>query len=146
MRRNNLDNPLFIFFILILTIIVNTISSIYFLSITLAGLVFTAFFVCLKKKYYYSLFLTILAFLFIEVNSGLRPLSLTLLSLFIHVYVLPYINRIMSFSKLNTYLYITIFYIGILILWSFQTEITSTIFFSIILNIFIDFILFGVMI
>ena len=146
MRRNNLDNPLFIFFIFILTIIVNTISSIYFLSITLAGLVFTAFFVCLKKKYYYSLFLTILAFLFIEVNSGLRPLSLTLLSLFIHVYVLPYINRIMSFSKLNTYLYITIFYIGILILWSFQTEITSTIFFSIILNIFIDFILFGVMI
>ena len=146
MRRNNLDNPLFIFLILILTISVNTISSIYFLSITLAGIVFTAFFVCLKKRYYYSLFLTILAFLFIEVNSGLKPLSLTLLSLFIHIYILPFINRIMSFSKLNTYLYIIVFYLGILILWSFQTEITSTIFFSIILNIFIDFILFGVMI
>jgi len=43
MTRNNLDNPLFLFIVLIIAITINTIASIHFLLIMLSGIIFTAF-------------------------------------------------------------------------------------------------------
>ncbi|MDZ7818298.1 MAG: hypothetical protein U5K55_06645 [Aliarcobacter sp.] len=89
MTRNNLDNPFFLFIVLLIAITVNTISSIHFLLVMLAGILFTAFYRCLRKRYLYSLAFVIIAFLFIEINTGLKPFSLSLLSLFIYVFILP---------------------------------------------------------
>ena len=80
MTRNNLDNPIFLFIVLIMAITVNIISSIHFLLITFAGILFTAFYRCLRKRYLYSLTFVVIAFLFIEINTGLKPFTLTLLS------------------------------------------------------------------
>ena len=85
MTRNNLDNPFFLFLVLLMAITINTIFSIHFLLIMFAGILFTAFYRCLKKRYLYSLAFVIIAFLFIEVNTGLKPFSLSLLSLFIYI-------------------------------------------------------------
>ena len=67
MTRNNLDNPIFLFIVLIIAITVNTIASIHFLLIMFAGVLFTAFYRCLRKRYLYSLTFVILAFLFISI-------------------------------------------------------------------------------
>lgn len=142
-ERNNLENPLFLFTFLLIAIILNTIASIHFLLIMLSGILFIAFYICLKNKYLYSLFFVILTFLFIEVNSGFKPLSLSLLSLFIYIFVLPKISRTVSFSSLNNYLYIIIFYIGVIIIWSLSTDINETIVKAIVLNILIDLIFLG---
>lgn len=146
MRRNNLDNPLFLFTLLILAIMINTVASIHFLLIMLAGVLFMAFFVCLKKKYFYSLFFVILTFVFIEINSGLKPLSLTLLSLFLYIFIIPNIKRTIAFSSLNSSIYISLFYIGVLGIWSLSSNINETVFSAIIVNIIIDLLFFGVFI
>lgn len=142
-ERNNLENPLFLFTFLLIAIVLNTIASIHFLLIMLSGILFIAFYICLKKKYLYSLFFVILTFLFIEVNSGFKPLSLSLLSLFLYIFVLPKISRTVSFSSLNNYLYIIIFYIGVIIIWSLSTDINETVAKAIVLNILIDLIFLG---
>jgi len=146
MTRNNLDNPIFLFMLLLFAVLLNAISSVYFILIMLSGLLFIAFFVCLKRKYLYSLFFIVIAFLFIEANSGLKPLSLTLLSLFLYIFVLPKINRTVSFSSLNAYIYITIFYLGLLFVWSLSADINEAMVKAIVLNIMIDLVLFGVLI
>jgi len=146
MTRNNFDNPVFLFTLLVFAVILNAISSVYFLLIMLSGLLFMAFFVCLKRKYLYSLFFIVIAFLFIEINSGLKPLSLTLLSLFLYIFVLPKINRTMSFSELNSYIYIIMFYLGVLFIWSLSSDINEAMTKAIVLNILIDLVLFGVLI
>ena len=144
-ERNNLENPLFLFTFLLIAIVLNTVASIHFLLIMLSGILFIAFYICLKKRYLYSLFFVILTFLFIEVNSGFKPLSLSLLSLFLYIFVLPKISRTVSFSSLNNYLYIIIFYIGVIIIWSLSTDINETIAKAIILNILIDLIFLGIL-
>ena len=144
-ERNNLENPLFLFTFLLIAIVLNTVTSIHFLLIMLSGILFIAFYICLKKRYLYSLFFVILTFLFIEVNSGFKPLSLSLLSLFLYIFVLPKISRTVSFSSLNNYLYIIIFYIGVIIIWSLSTDINETIAKAIILNILIDLIFLGIL-
>lgn len=146
MRRNNLDNPLFLFILLVIIITVNTISSIHFLLIMLAGVLFTAFYNCLKKKYLYSLILVIFTFLFIEINTGLKPFSLTMLSFFLYIFIIPRIENIVSFSSLNPYIYIILFYIGVLTLWHFSGGLSENIFTVLSINAIIDLIFFGVFI
>ncbi len=144
MTRNNLHNPIFLFSLLILIIIINTISSIHFMMILFAGILFMSFSICLENKYFYSLFFISLTFIFIEMNMGFKPLTLSLLSLFLYIFILPIINRIMSFSKLNEYIYILFFYIGIIIIWSITMNMTFDIFITIFINIIIDLLFFGV--
>lgn len=146
MRINNLDNPLFIFLLFLITIFANTISSIYFFPILLLGMLFMAFFVCLKKRYYYSLSFIVISFLFVELNNGFKPFSITLLATFIYIFIAPYIKRVLSFDTLNPYIYISIFYLGIYILWSFHNELTTQLNYTLFINLIIDFILFGVLI
>ena len=146
MTRNNLDNPIFLFTFLLVAITINTISSIHFLLIMLAGVCFIAFYTCLKRKYWYSLFFVILTFMFIEINSGLKPLSLIMLSLFIYIFIIPSTHRIMSFSTLNEYLYILIFYFGVFLIWVMTIGMSDSFIAIIFVNIIIDLLFFGVFI
>lgn len=143
MKKNILDNPFFTFFIFILTIITNTISSVYFTSVMLAGFVFLAFIKCVKNKYYYSLFFILLAFLFIELNNGFYPFSLILLAIFSYIFIIPRISQVMSFSGLNYFVYVLWFYSAILIIWAFANTINFTLVSTLFLNIIVDFILIG---
>ena len=88
MTKSNLDNPFFLFIILSLVVMVNTISSIHFLLVMFAGILFTIFYRCLKERYLYSLAFVVIAFLFIEVNTGLKPFTLSLLSLFLYIFTI----------------------------------------------------------
>ena len=144
MTRNNLDNPIFLFIVLLIAITINTVSSIHFLLVMLAGILFTAFYRCLKKRYLYSLSFVVIAFLFIEINSGLKPFSLTLLSLFIYVFIIPKGDSNSSYDLANSYVYMLFFYIGLFIMWSLFYNMDDRIFLALLLNILFDFIFFGV--
>ena len=144
MTRSNLDNPIFLFILLILIVTVNAISSIHFLLIMFAGILFTAFYRCLKKRYLYSLTFVVIAFLFIEINTGLKPFSLTLLSLFIYVFILPKDENYTAYNMSSSYIYIIFFYIGLLVMWTivfgFDLDISVILF----INLIIDLMFFGV--
>ena len=143
MSRNNLDNPLFLFIVLLLIIAVNTISSIHFLLIMFAGILFTAFYRCLKKRYLYSLTFVVITFLFIEINTGLKPFSMTLLSLFIYIFILPKDESQTSYNSSSAYLYIIFFYIGLVIMWSILFGIHPHLIATLIINALIDLIFLG---
>ena len=143
MTRNNLDNPIFLFIVLLIAITVNIISSIHFLLIMFAGILFTAFYRCLRKRYLYSLTFIVIAFLFIEVNMGLKPFTLSLLSLFIYVFVLPKDENHTSYNLSSSYVYIIFFYLGLLILWSVIFELNTQILLTLFANLMIDLLFFG---
>ena len=144
MTRSNLDNPIFLFILLVLIVTVNAISSIHFLLVIFAGILFTAFYRCLKKRYLYSLTFVVIAFLFIEINTGLKPFTLSLLSLFLYIFILPKDENYSYDNLSSSYIYILIFYIGLLIIWSVVFELNETILITIFVNILIDLIFFGV--
>jgi hypothetical protein len=144
MTRNNLDNPIFLFIVLLIAITINAIASIHFLLIMFAGILFTAFYRCLRKRYLYSLTFVVIAFLFIEINTGLKPFTLTLLSLFIYIFILPKDEKHTSYNLSSSYIYIIFFYIGLLILWSIIFGLNTHILITLAINIIIDLIFFGV--
>ncbi len=146
MIRNNLENPIFLYILLILIVTINTISSIHFLLIMLAGVLFNAFYICLKKRYLYSLFAVIVTFLFVEINSGLKPFSLVLLSFFLYVFIIPRLEKFVSFSKINNYLFILLFYIGVMVIWQFNFTTDNNITSVLLFNMLIDLIFFGLFI
>ena len=143
MSRNNLDNPIFLFIVLLLIIAVNTISSIHFLLIMFAGILFTAVYRCLKKRYLYSLTFVVITFLFIEINTGLKPFSMTLLSLFIYIFILPRDESQTSYNSSSAYLYIIFFYIGLIVMWSILFGIHPHLIATLIINALIDLIFLG---
>lgn len=144
MTKSNLDNPIFLFIILSLVVMVNTISSIHFLLVMFAGILFTIFYRCLKERYLYSLAFVVIAFLFIEINTGLKPFTLSLLSLFLYIFILPKDENYSYDNLSSSYIYILIFYIGLLIIWSIVFELNETMIITIFANILIDLIFFGV--
>lgn len=146
MKINNLDNPYFIVLLSIFVVITNTISSIKFFPILALGILFMAFFVCLKKRYYYSLTIVIATITFIEMNNGFKPFSISLIATFVYVFLVPNINRIFSFSSLNSYIYMIVFYIGVTIVWSINHDINLFYVSIILINLIIDFMIFGVFI
>ena len=127
-----------------MAVTINTISSIHFLLIMFAGIIFTAFHICLRKRYLYSLAFTIIAFLFIEINTGLKPFSLTLLSLFIYVFILPKDESYTSYNVASSYIYMGVFYLGLLIIWSIVFGLDFSLFLTLFINLIIDVIFFGV--
>ena len=144
MKKNILDNPFFLFLLFTATVITNTISSVYFLSVMLAGFVFLAFIKCVQNKYYYSIVFISLAMLFIELNNGFPPFSLILLSIFSYVFIIPKIKKVVSFSGLNYFIYILWFYTAMIFIWFLIEGINITLVGTIFLNIIIDFILVGI--
>ena len=145
MTKSNLDNPIFLFIILSLVVMVNTISSIHFLLVMFAGILFTIFYRCLKERYLYSLAFVVIAFLFIEINTGLKPFTLSLLSLFLYIFILPKDENYSYDNLSSSYIYILIFYIGLLIIWSVVFELNETILITLLINILIDLLFFGVL-
>ncbi len=145
MTKSNLDNPIFLFIILSLVVMVNTISSIHFLLVMFAGILFTIFYRCLKERYLYSLAFVVIAFLFIEIITGLKPFTLSLLSPFLYIFILPKDENYSYDNLSSSYIYILIFYIGLLIIWSVVFELNETILITIFVNILIDLIFFGVL-
>ncbi|WP_428023102.1 hypothetical protein [Arcobacter sp.] len=143
MKNILLHNPYFIFFLGIFTIFVNIISSVHFFPILLAGVIFLAFLKSVKYKYYYSMVYLIIIFLFIEYNSGFLPFTFTLLSLFIYTFILPNLNRVISLHNLNKYIYILTFYIGVILIWVFSNDLNFNLIRHIVLNIVIDFLIYG---
>src|SRR5574344_908758 len=89
MVRNSIDNPVFLVILLIFSISINFLASTHFLVILFAGVLSTLFYRTLKQKYYYSFALVVLSFLFIELNMGLKPFSLSLLSYFVYIFIIP---------------------------------------------------------
>ncbi|PUE63667.1 hypothetical protein [Arcobacter caeni] len=144
MTKSNLHNPIFLFIVLALAVMVNTISSIHFLLVMFAGILFTIFYRCLKERYLYSLAFVVIAFLFIEINSGLKPFTLSLLSLFLYIFILPKDENYSYDNLSSSYIYIIIFYIGLLIIWSVIFGLNETMIITIFANILIDLIFFGV--
>lgn len=144
MTKSNLHNPIFLFIILALAVMVNTISSIHFLLVMFAGILFTIFYRCLKERYLYSLAFVVIAFLFIEINTGLKPFTLSLLSLFLYIFILPKDENYSYDNLSSSYIYILIFYIGLLIIWSVIFGLNETMIITIFANILIDLIFFGV--
>ena len=140
MIKNSLDNPIFLLTILILAVISNLIASVHFLLVLFVGIIFTAFYRTLKKRYYYLFFLVIIAFLLIEINSGLKPFSLSLLSFFIYIFIIPRYES-NSFSSL---VYVIFFYLGLTIMWFLSFGLDERIIFALIINLFIDLLFFGV--
>lgn len=143
MKNILLHNPIFIFILSIFTIILNIVSSVHFLPIMLAGIIFLALKKCVKNSYYYSGVLLIITFLFIEYNNGFIPFSLTLLAFFIYIFVIPYLIRVISLHNLNSYIYIITFYLGMMILWIFTNEFSFYLLRNIFMNILIDMTIFG---
>lgn len=143
MTRNNLDNPFLLFFILVIAVSLNAVFSIHFLLVMLAGVLFTAFYRMLRKRYLYSLSFVVIAFLLIEINSGLKPFSLSLLSLFIYVFILPRSENSNTYSTGNSYLYILFFYIGLVVLWGFTFGLDEKVLLALFINFIIDLIFFG---
>ncbi len=143
MKNILLHNPYFIFFLGIFTIFVNIISSVHFFPILLAGVIFLAFLKSVKYTYYYSMVYLIIIFLFIEYNSGFLPFTFTLLSLFIYTFILPNLNRVISLHNLNKYIYILTFYIGVILIWVFSNDLNFNLIRHIVLNIVIDFLIYG---
>ncbi|PHO11056.1 hypothetical protein CPG37_01005 [Malaciobacter canalis] len=146
MKRNIFDNILTVVFVFFFTIIVNFISSIYFNPIFLIGVLFLTFMHTIKREYYYSAFFLTLAMLFLELNNGFKPFSLLLLSFFVYAFIASYIKRVVSFSQLNDYIYILVFYFGFTILYIMNNTYSYELFFTIFINIVIDFIIVGLMI
>lgn len=144
MKKNILDNPFFLFLLFIATIIINTISSIYFSSIMLVGFLFLAFIKCVRNRYNYSLLFISLAILFIELNNGFAPFSLLLLAIFSYIFIIPKVKKVVSYSGLNYFIYILWFYCAMIFIWSFTDGIDITLIGTIFLNIIIDFILVGI--
>lgn len=87
-----------------------------------------------------------LAMLFLELNNGFKPFSLLLLSFFIYAFIAPYIKRVVSFSHLNNYIYMLVFYFGFTILYITNNTYSYDLLFTIFINIVIDFIIVGLMI
>ena len=97
--------------ILTLICIINILSSSFFISFFLAGVVFKILTISLKKEYNYILILSIIAFLIIENTQGLKLFSLTLIALVIYYFIIPRIKHLFSSSFMGDFLYILSFYI-----------------------------------
>lgn len=144
MEKNILKTLSIALFIFISIIIINTLSSIYFMPILLIGSVFILFTQCLIKKYYYYTFLITLIILFIELNNGFPLFSLILLFIFLYLYIIPRIKKVISFKILNYYIYILLLYVGIVIIWYFSNRIETNFTKIILFNILLDCILIGI--
>lgn len=144
MKQRPIDNPLFAFSLAILTIFINIISSVHFLPILLAGIVFLVLKQAIENKYYYSASYMIVTFLFIEFNNGFMPFSLTLLSFFLYIFIIPNLTRFISLHNLNNYIFIFTFYLTVSLMWVFTNGFDILLVKSIIFNIFLDMLIFGI--
>ena len=126
-------------FILFITFIVSHILlSIYFIAIFFLGFMLIYF---IKNNSFFIRLSIMLFIIFIELHNGFYIFSIFFLFFFIFFYIVPSLKRIILFSEINCYIYITIFYIAIFILYTLVNDFNYYFFKTIVFNIIIDFIL-----
>jgi hypothetical protein len=101
--------------ILCLIIIVNIISSTYFICIILAGIVFKIFTISLKQKYFYLSIFAIITFLNMETIYGLTFFSMTTVALTLNYIVIPKIKHLISSNILKEFICLLLFYLVVLV-------------------------------
>jgi len=131
-------NPFNIFFMFIVVSCINIIMPVHFISILLAGFVFTSFLYCIKHKYYYSLFFVILTFIFIEISSGINIGTLSLWSFFVYIFIIPKVKYFLSSRTFYLIIILMIFYFGVFILFAINSEVNQILVSKIILNYILD--------
>ena len=124
--------------ILFLVTLVNSLFSIYFISIFLSGIVFVLFMETLEKEYYYILFSTVITFLVIESIQGLPTFSMSLISLGLYYFIIPRIKHI--FSSYLTYRFTVTFcfYAALYIVYIFFDNLSFTTWNIFLLNALFD--------
>jgi len=132
------SNPMNIFFMFVIVSGINILMPVHFISILMAGFVFMAFLYCIQYKYYYSLFFIIMTFIFIEISSGLNIGTLSLLSFFIYLFLIPRIKYFLSSKIFYLVILNMIFYFGVFILFLMNSEMNQTLVSKIILNYILD--------
>lgn len=142
-KKNIFDNGYILFLLLIVVAAVNIIASVYFLSIMLAGVVFVAYSRCLKTQNYYPMIFVLIAFLIIELNNGFKPFSIILAASFIHVYLIPFLSRIVVIDALSDFLQITLLYVAMAILWLISNDLNVSLVKILLLNFILDIIIIG---
>lgn len=140
MVRNSIDNPVFLIFLLLFSVSINFLASTHFIVILFAGVLSTVFYRTLKQKYYYSFALVVLSFLFIELNMGLKPFSLSLLSYFIYLFIIPRYEQ----NQISILLNVLFFYFVLGIIWYVFFNFASFFSYILIINLMIDLILVGI--
>ena len=131
-------NSFNIFAMFIIVSFINIIATVHFMSIFLAGTVFVAFIICLKNKFWYSLVLVIFTYVFIEISHGLNIGILTLLSLFIYIFIKEKIKNYFTSDLTYIVILLFIFYLGIFILFMINYDLDFMFIYIIFLNYFID--------
>ena len=145
-KKHILDNSIVILILFIGISIANILFSVHFIPVMFAGIIFISFIKTLESKSYYSLFLIFLTFLVIENIQGFRAFSLVLIALSIYIFIKPYIQQIFSSYDLLNSLYITIFYLFLLLSYSFFNGFDTSLLLIIIVNILVDTIIVGLFI
>lgn len=138
-------NTIYYIPIFLSVILVNILSSTYFITIFLAGVIFTIFLECLKKEYYYMLLLSIFTFLVIENSHGLKFFSLTLISLFLYYFIIPKIKHLFSSSSFREIFYIISFYITLFLVYIYTNNFELSSYYIFLINLIIDAIVVGVL-
>ena len=137
-KNLNYDNSFLLTLFAIFVIFINIVSSIYFYTITFAGVIFVLFSKYITQQNLYLISLFILTFLFIETNQGFKLFTLTIYSMFIYIFIRDKIINLLSFSGAYYFLSFLIFYIGFYLLWGFFNSFELKLFFIFILNFIID--------
>ncbi|MGK0256144.1 MAG: hypothetical protein ACI81I_000754 [Arcobacteraceae bacterium] len=129
--------------ILFIISLVNIISSTYFVSFLVAGVVFRIFSIALDKGHNYLLILCIFTFLIIENTQGLRLFSLTLISLFVYYLIMPRVEHFFSSDTLSIFLSIFSFYFCLYFLVENIVYSDTNIVISLFINFIIDILIVG---
>ncbi len=145
-KTNLFDHPIAIVLLLFVVGLTNIILSVHFISILLAGVVFSAFLRAIEKQHYYSLILIICAFAIIETSQGLKLFNLFLLSLFIYVFILPKVQTLLRSKLFSTMMIVFIFYCGVFFLYMFLEDTTNALVYKLTMNYILDLVIIGIVV
>jgi hypothetical protein len=137
-KNSFIDNPTVIFSLLAFVSFINIFLPVHFLSLLLIGVIYTAFTKLLKEENYTLFALMIIAFSIIELAQGLKLFSLSLLAFFIHIFIAPLLNKMLTSQKLVQVMIIFIFYLGTVLLFSFLGEVNYELVAILLINYLID--------
>jgi hypothetical protein len=137
-KNSFIDNPTVIFSLLAFVSFINIFLPVHFLSLLLIGVIYTAFTKLIKEENYTLFALMIIAFSIIELAQGLKLFSLSLLAFFIHIFIAPLLNKMLTSQKLVQVMIIFIFYLGTALLFSFLGEVNYELVAILLINYLID--------
>ena len=135
---SKIQNIIILFF---LVAIINIILPVHFLTLLLAGVVFKAFIECIENKYWYSLIIVIITFIFIEISNGLNIGVLSVLSLFIYAFVMTRLKYSLSYGFSFTVIVTLLFYLGVFAMFSINSNVQTDFSLKLLFNYIIDIII-----